>query len=163
MIIYHGTLIENAESIVRSGLIDVCNSQNTQYKDNSENYRTSFGYVYLSTSVNEALGFALIASMKHTESIIKEVAIFEIDVKDVEIEDDQDEQRISAHVTNVVLPPKTCKMINRPLYLGKDCIRYCFMKFQNIYEGLSFADDEHLHEKIEPKWIDYKNPNKQVF
>ena len=96
--------------------------------------------------------------MKHKESTIKEVAIFEIDVKDVEIEDDYDEQRINARVTNVVLPLKTCKMISRPLYLGKDCMRYCYMKFQNLKEGNSFADDEHLHEKIEPEWIDYKNP-----
>ena len=79
MKVYHGTLKENAKSIFSQKIIRTTNEKNTQYS--TEGYaKTTYGFVYVSKSLNEALGFALLATENKIDK--QEVAVFQIDIRD---------------------------------------------------------------------------------
>lgn len=149
MKVYHGTLKENAKSIFSQKIIRTTNEKNTQYS--TEGYaKTTYGFVYVSKSLNEALGFALLATENKIDK--QEVAVFQIDIREDECENDMDEEKHNAIVTQVELPENSCLRISRDLVFGEDIKRYCLLSFINFNAGCKYADNPKLEEIIKDRW-----------
>ena len=149
MKLYHGTQTNRAKKILADKEICATSSTNTQYPLEGH-AKTTYGYVYLSKNINEALGFGLLASPSKLDRQF--ITIFEIEVEDEEIEIDEDEERHNALVTTVSLPPDSCVRIKRNLVGNKDIKRYVCLAFKNYDHGCKFADDPDLENKISDRW-----------
>ncbi|WP_371374317.1 hypothetical protein [Sporomusa aerivorans] len=101
---YHGTSIYHGMSIIKDGRIKKTTEDNTIYQDVPEEYKTTPGYVYLTTSDNQAFrwGKKALFHMLHykkttMESELSEaeklgIYIFEVDIPDISVlEPDIDE------------------------------------------------------------------------
>lgn len=152
MLVYHGTLKENAESIITQKTIKTTNGTNTQYSHDGYS-KTTYGYVYLSKSINEALGFALLSSKNKVKNHKQEIAIFEIDIDEDEYEIDMDEKRYNAMVTQIELPENSSLRVSRDLIFGTDIKKYCLLSFSDYEKGCKYADNSNLDSIIEDKWI----------
>lgn len=151
MKVYHGTAFARAKKIVRDKTICVTSEETTHYL--TEGYtKTTYGYVYVTTSINQALGYSIPISGS-TRFAKGASVIFEIEVLDSELEEDEDEKFHRANVTQVELPPNTCKRIKRDLIFGQDVKRFVIVVYRDQNHGFELADDEELSNKLESKWV----------
>lgn len=149
MKLYHGTLKNNGEKIIACKMIKKTDEENTQYA--TEGYtKTTYGYVYLSKSLNEALGFGLLAALKNRAPF--DIIIFELNIKEFELENDLDEQKYGGKVTSLDLPLNSCVRISRDLKFKEDVIKYCNLKFDDYDHGCKYADSLLLDKIIANKW-----------
>lgn len=149
MKLYHGTLYENSTSIISDGIIRVTDKMNTQYGLNGFT-KTTYDYVYLSTSLNEALGFALLAAMNKRNDF--NVAVFEVEVPDCDVEPDLDEKKHMAIVTQVDLSETSTVRVNRDINLKDSNSRVWLVEFESYSKGCMLADNPNINEEKIVKW-----------
>ena len=150
MILYHGTTFEQAEDILLAQEIRTTSKGNTRYPTGGHS-QTTFGYVYLSTSINQAFGFGVLASQTNHGS--NSIAVFEIELGEDEIEVDLDEKEHNAIVTSVELPANSCFRISRNLAIQSDIKRYFFLHCRDRDHAWRVADNPKLVERVHDRWI----------
>lgn len=155
MTVYHGTTKAQSDMILRDGLIKITNEETTHYP-HTGCAKTTYGFVYVTTSINEALNFALTvqASPYNAEQY---PVIFEIDIPEEETENDEDEEFHRASSALYTVPENSSKRISRNLFVGGDVIRYAVLRVPNYKSGCNWVDSEKFIDAIQKKFIPLKS------
>ncbi len=158
MIVYHGTTFDRSQEILQEGLIKETDEALTRYPK-AGYAKTTYGYVYVTKDLNQAFGFSLqLPGQSYTKE--QQPTIFEIEVSETELENDEDESFHNATVTLTNVADGSCKRIARNLIIGKDVTRFAIIPVQNYEDGCRYADNPHLLYMIDKFWEPLCEPQK---
>lgn len=159
MIAYHATLTKNALSIINDKKIVKTNNKNSIYGVGKGLFNTTEGYIYLATTLSNALDFGLRAwgrSVAEGIDIKKEIYIFEVILDDnIEMFADEDEMLMNGFDYEDKLLENIQKTgsfrIKDNLLIGKHIVQFVKFNFNNMSEGYKLVDNKDLSKGIE--WI----------
>ena len=146
--VYHGTTLERANRIVEGKAIEVTNENNLRYSD------TVFGYVYVSTILQNALDFSVRPCISEDTSMF---AVFKFAINDNEMQIDYDEEKWGSFVFKG--DEHCCFRISRNIDLINDDVEWLVVrKDDNSYKGdfkdyLNYVAKE-IQESEWSKWHD---------
>lgn len=118
--VYHGTTLNRAKAILKSGVIKVTDENTFRYED------TTKGYVYVTKRLCDALDFS-------TRPIVGEntlaFVVFKILIDENELLKDYDEEKWISTISDG--GEKDCFKIKRDLLLNQDVKSYFYTKMQS--------------------------------
>lgn len=159
MITYHATLTQNAMSIISDKKIIMTSNKNSIYGIGEGFFETTEGYIYLATTISNALDFGLRAwGRKVAEGIDinNEIYIFEVILDDnIDMFVDEDELLMNGFDYEDNLFENIQKTgslrIKTNLLVGKHILQFTKFNFKDMKEGYELVDNNNLEESI--KWI----------
>lgn len=152
--VYHGTTANRAEKIIGDFSIRVTDDNNRRYSDTRE------GYVYVTTLMENAMGFSTIPSKKDNCS---EFVVFSFIIPEFELEVDQDESKWESVLVHT--NENTCFRIERNIDLVQDQVKLYRAKdnYEEYRKKDYSADYQAYVEAIcreikESEWVSYGKP-----
>ena len=137
MILYHGTTYNNFKKIYSDKEIIVTNDENSPYKD-AGSYKTTEGYVYLSSYPLDSLEFASKSWLTANGDGCNLLVILKIELDEAELENDEDEERINSSSFKEAKQYRIKRNIN---YLT-DVKDLAFFGFKNFQDSCDFFENK---------------------
>lgn len=135
MIFYHGAILNRLDSIIKDKKLKVTDKNNSIYgiRENDNIFNTSAGFVYLTTSLTKAIGFANSAFSQDLKSSgNRTLIIISIEIDQTLVEEDKDEIQLNSHNNE-------CYRISRDIDIQNSSFTY--LEFKSFQECCSEIDN----------------------